>query len=198
MRERETMTLETRLSPDHSCNGITPSKPADGPLPFNRSFNKTDHQEPPHVHSDPPESKVSPKKSCNGTSHHESPHFCTKEKEDMKLPESPVSHEQSCDEANPHLSSDSPLERETHTISLAAPLSPDQSHRGSSNPCPLPDIISGDFDSVKPELLKLYDKLGVKIIPTPCQNETDFTKALAVMAQFIQDKNLPVSSLQGF
>jgi thiamine pyrophosphokinase len=41
-----------------------------------------------------------------------------------------------------------------------------------------PDIISGDFDSVLKEKLEYYRNKGTKIIETPNQNATDFTKAV--------------------
>lgn len=42
----------------------------------------------------------------------------------------------------------------------------------------LPDLITGDFDSVNKETLEKYRQKGCKIIHTPDQNYTDFTKAL--------------------
>ncbi|XP_045614084.2 thiamine pyrophosphokinase 1 [Procambarus clarkii] len=60
------------------------------------------------------------------------------------------------------------------------------------NSCPLPDIITGDFDSAQPELLKLYSSLGVNIVPTPSQDETDFTKAVRVLEKFIEERNFEI------
>ncbi|KAK3876793.1 hypothetical protein Pcinc_018451 [Petrolisthes cinctipes] len=57
---------------------------------------------------------------------------------------------------------------------------------------PLPDLISGDFDSIHPELLKLYESLGVTIVPTPDQNETDFTKAVKVLARYIEEREIKI------
>ncbi|RMX42416.1 hypothetical protein pdam_00004894 [Pocillopora damicornis] len=45
----------------------------------------------------------------------------------------------------------------------------------------LPDYISGDFDSVDPDILNFYKGKGVEIIPTPDQNETDLTKCLRIL-----------------
>lgn len=45
----------------------------------------------------------------------------------------------------------------------------------------LPDYISGDFDSVDPDILNFYKEKGVEIIPTPDQNETDLTKCLRIL-----------------
>lgn len=56
----------------------------------------------------------------------------------------------------------------------------------------LPDIISGDFDSALPDLLKLYAAKGVRIMPTPDQDETDFTKALRVLADLLKERKTSV------
>lgn len=45
-----------------------------------------------------------------------------------------------------------------------------------------PDYVSGDFDSIEPCVLDHVKGLGqVKVVPTPDQDETDFTKALHVL-----------------
>ncbi|XP_076053099.1 thiamine pyrophosphokinase 1 isoform X2 [Oratosquilla oratoria] len=57
----------------------------------------------------------------------------------------------------------------------------------------LPDFISGDFDSANPIFLDLFLSLGVSIIHTPDQNETDFTKAIKEMMKYLDKKALKVS-----
>jgi thiamine pyrophosphokinase len=48
---------------------------------------------------------------------------------------------------------------------------------------PLPDLITGDFDSIDKEALDFYETHSqVPIIPTPDQNYTDFTKALLFLS----------------
>ncbi|KAK3588385.1 hypothetical protein CHS0354_024276 [Potamilus streckersoni] len=51
----------------------------------------------------------------------------------------------------------------------------------------LPDIISGDFDSATPSTLEYYSGKGVEIIPTPEQDETDFTKSIRITAEKTKD-----------
>lgn len=50
-----------------------------------------------------------------------------------------------------------------------------------------PDIISGDFDSISTEVLEHFRSLGTKIINTPDQNYTDFTKAIEVLINETKD-----------
>ena len=45
---------------------------------------------------------------------------------------------------------------------------------------PIPDLVIGDFDSISPSIKKYYESQQsiCKVILTPCQDYTDFTKAL--------------------
>ena len=45
---------------------------------------------------------------------------------------------------------------------------------------PIPDLVTGDFDSISPSIKKYYETHDsiCKVIYAPCQNSTDFTKAL--------------------
>lgn len=45
-----------------------------------------------------------------------------------------------------------------------------------------PHLISGDFDSVKSEVLSSFKAQNVSIVHTPDQDETDFTKGLRLVA----------------
>jgi len=45
----------------------------------------------------------------------------------------------------------------------------------------LPHIVSGDFDSADRKILFEFQELGIEIVPTPSQDETDFTKAMIVL-----------------
>lgn len=46
-----------------------------------------------------------------------------------------------------------------------------------------PDLITGDFDSVRSEHIKHYEGLGSKIVETPDQDNTDFTKCLMQLSE---------------
>lgn len=61
----------------------------------------------------------------------------------------------------------------------------------------LPHVVSGDFDSIRSEVLTSYQNRKVKIIHTPDQDETDFFKGLkAAVTQTEVSNNL--KSLVGF
>ncbi|XP_069138401.1 thiamine pyrophosphokinase 1-like isoform X1 [Argopecten irradians] len=45
----------------------------------------------------------------------------------------------------------------------------------------IPDLISGDFDSIKAEVAQFYKTKGVEVEPTPDQDFTDFAKALRLL-----------------
>ncbi|XP_065222762.1 thiamin pyrophosphokinase 1-like [Planococcus citri] len=45
----------------------------------------------------------------------------------------------------------------------------------------IPNVISGDFDSVKPNVLEFYRKNDTILVHTPDQTKTDFFKALEVL-----------------
>ena len=45
---------------------------------------------------------------------------------------------------------------------------------------PIPNLVTGDFDSISPEVRSYYEEVvpNCKVVHTPDQNFTDFTKAL--------------------
>ncbi|CAG4991891.1 unnamed protein product [Parnassius apollo] len=56
----------------------------------------------------------------------------------------------------------------------------------------LPNLITGDFDSITEEILQKYKKKGCKIIHTPDQNHTDFTKALIELNNYCSEHKVNI------
>lgn len=54
----------------------------------------------------------------------------------------------------------------------------------------LPDLVSGDFDSANPKLLEFYRNQGTEIEHTPEQDNTDFTKCIAIIGRKLKAKEI--------
>lgn len=61
----------------------------------------------------------------------------------------------------------------------------------------LPDIITGDFDSIQDTVKKFYQDKGVEFVPTPDQDYTDFTKAVKEVGKRIHDKQIDCICVYG-
>ena len=57
---------------------------------------------------------------------------------------------------------------------LRAARIPPSEHRSNQ----LPDVITGDLDSIRPEVLEFYEHLGVPVMREPEQDSHDFEKCL--------------------
>lgn len=51
----------------------------------------------------------------------------------------------------------------------------------------IPEIINGDFDSAQNHVLEYFQEKGTNIVPTPDQDETDFTKGLRLLVAEIKN-----------
>ncbi|XP_049870437.1 thiamin pyrophosphokinase 1 isoform X2 [Pectinophora gossypiella] len=58
------------------------------------------------------------------------------------------------------------------------------------NKMKLPDLITGDFDSIPEDIFEKYRKKGCEIVHTPDQNYTDFTKALMELQTYCLEHKL--------
>ena len=53
----------------------------------------------------------------------------------------------------------------------------------SSEALPVPDLVTGDFDSIADATMQRCKAIGARVVPTPDQDRTDFTKAVDVLLQ---------------
>ncbi|XP_071492977.1 thiamine pyrophosphokinase 1-like [Diadema antillarum] len=62
----------------------------------------------------------------------------------------------------------------------------------------IPDLLTGDFDSIRPEVKLALEREGSTVIPTPDQDYTDFTKCLKIVLQRLQVEAPDVDSIVVF
>ncbi|XP_055612842.1 thiamin pyrophosphokinase 1 [Uranotaenia lowii] len=65
-----------------------------------------------------------------------------------------------------------------------------KSHIGPADQLRPPDLVTGDFDSCTDESLSYVTQLNCKIIKTPDQNATDFTKSLKALQTTGHDRQI--------
>jgi Thiamine pyrophosphokinase len=53
-------------------------------------------------------------------------------------------------------------------------------------------MITGDMDSIKENVLSYFKRKGSKIVETPDQNETDFSKTLRLLQAHVLAENIQV------
>lgn len=61
--------------------------------------------------------------------------------------------------------------------------------------CVVPELVTGDFDSIKQNVLSHFRSKGAEVIPTPNQDETDFLKALRQIQSHITNQNLQLDGI---
>ncbi|XP_043282730.1 thiamin pyrophosphokinase 1 isoform X2 [Venturia canescens] len=68
---------------------------------------------------------------------------------------------------------------------------------GQSEECTIyrPTLITGDMDSISPEIKEKLEKSGSKVIPTIDQNLTDYTKALIELRQHCESQNIELHAI---
>lgn len=62
----------------------------------------------------------------------------------------------------------------------------------------IPDVLTGDFDSIEPEVRNYCKEKGSSVIETPDQNATDFTKCLKIVVNRIKENDLRVDRIMVF
>uniref|UniRef100_A0A1Y1JZ71 Uncharacterized protein n=1 Tax=Photinus pyralis TaxID=7054 RepID=A0A1Y1JZ71_PHOPY len=72
-----------------------------------------------------------------------------------------------------------------------------KSNNYDNKPDSYPDLVTGDMDSALSEVVEYFCKQNaeLKVVPTPNQNETDFTKALREVHKHALDRNLKIDTV---
>lgn len=60
---------------------------------------------------------------------------------------------------------------------------------------PIPDLVTGDFDSAEPRCITYYQSHGAKIVHTPDQDETDFNKCVRLVFKELVARKRKVASI---
>ncbi|CAG9766798.1 unnamed protein product [Ceutorhynchus assimilis] len=70
-----------------------------------------------------------------------------------------------------------------------------QAHEYQVSDVYAPDLITGDMDSLSLGLLQYFENKDSKIVKTPEQNETDFTKSLKELQKHCDDEGIEIDSI---
>ncbi|XP_060527337.1 thiamin pyrophosphokinase 1 isoform X2 [Cylas formicarius] len=71
-------------------------------------------------------------------------------------------------------------------------------HEYELSDAPVPDLITGDMDSLSEEVLIYFKKTGSRVICTPDQDETDFTKALRQLEKYMTTHDTKLDTIYVF
>ncbi|CAH0553109.1 unnamed protein product [Brassicogethes aeneus] len=70
-----------------------------------------------------------------------------------------------------------------------------EANRYELNDVLIPDLLTGDLDSLHTEVLEMFRKSKTKVVETPDQNKTDFTKSLEQLDIYCKQENIKIDTV---